>query len=88
MERVPPLSEESGNKENSVEQSENRRSGRGPKCNTCFRYAKNCRDNQKRGAEAPGRSKSRLVTSVAEMSDEQLEQKEIRQRATVSAGKC
>ena len=49
-------------------------------CHACHRFghiAKNCRYKQRRGAEAPGKSQdssSRLVTSAAELSDEQLEE--------------
>ena len=49
-------------------------------CHACHNFghiAKNCRYKHRRGAEAPGRSQdsnSRLVTSAAGWSDEQLEE--------------
>ena len=60
---------------------ESTKQGYSMQCHACHRYghiARYCRDKQKRGVEAPGRykdgSRSHLVTSIEELSDQQLEQ--------------
>ena len=78
-----PSSEESSSRGVSGEQGEDRRSGRGPQCHNCHRFGHIARYCRRRGVEAPGRlqdSESHLVTSVADMSNEQLEQELAKRR--------
>ena len=83
-----PQNKEQNSQGNNSEtrRSENRRSGQGPQCHACHRFghiARNCRFRHRRSAEAPGRSQdsnSRLVTSAAGLSDEQLEEELTKRR--------
>lgn len=78
---TPSQNKEKNSRENGGTQtSENRISRQGVQCRACHHFghiAKNCKYKQRRGAEAPEKSQdssSRLVTSAAKLSDEQLEE--------------